>query len=211
MQKDNFSTQDVANNVNDSTTQLDDLRVAGLNTLNQFQQTRLNLLKLERDRLSQKNGNDPRITEMDERLSYGDQLSSALKLEITKSSVKTSSLPTDAWRMRGNVYYQDNTPASGVTVFFADGNKRWIEELGNSCTDATGYFSITVDGKLITGDTAKQQIFLSAQDNKKQLSYMDTKPSVPAKGLIDTENIYLGGKDCPPPATNKGRSKSTHK
>lgn len=111
--------------------------------------------------------------------------------------------------MQGNVYYQDNTPASGVTVFFADGNKQWIEEFGNSCADATGYYSITVDGKLITGDTTKQQIFLSAQDNKKQLSYMDTKPSFPAKGLIDTENIYLDGKDCPPP--DKGRSKSTPK
>ena len=212
-EKNNFSTKDVANKVDDSITQVDQLRVSGLTSLKQVQQKRLNILKFERDRLSQKNSDDPRIAGFDEQLSYGDQLSSAIDFEIAKSSAAHTPLPIDAWRMQGNVYYQDNTPASGVTVFFADGNKQWIEALGNSCTDATGYYSITADGKLITDATTKLQLYLSAQDNKKQLSYMDSQPSVPAKGLIDTKNIYLGvtGKDCPPPVKDKPRSKPESK
>lgn len=206
--KDNFSSKDVANKVDDSITQVDQLRVSGLTSLNQVQQKRLSILKFERDRLSQKNSDDPRIAGLDEQLSYGDQLSSAINLEIAKSNATNTPLPADAWRMQGYVYYQDNTPASGVNVFFADGNKQWIQALGNSCTDATGYYSITVDGKLITDATTKMQIFLSAKDDKKQLSYMDTVPSVPVKGEIDTKNIYLGGKDCPPPAPDKSRAKS---
>jgi hypothetical protein len=202
MQKDNISTQEVAKNVDDSITQLDDLRVSGLNSLNQFQQTRLNLMKLERDRLSQKKADDLRIPEMDERLSYGDRLMLALNLEITKSSVKTTPLPTDAWRMQGNVYYQDNTPASGVTVFFSDSNKTWIRELGSACTDVTGYYSITLNENQIAGITTKKQLlYLSASDSKQKLLCQNTDHSVISKGLIDYKNIYLNGTQCTPPVT----------
>jgi hypothetical protein len=201
MQKDNISPQEVAKNVDDSITQLDELRVSGLNSLNQFQQTWLDLLKLERVRLSQKNANDPRIPKMDERLSYGDQLMSALNLEIRKSSVKTTPLPTGAWRMQGNVYYPDNTPASGVTVFFSDSNKTWIRELGSACTDATGYYTITLTENQITGITTKKQLlYLSASDSKQKLLCRDTEDSVISKGLIDYKNIYLNGTQCTPPA-----------
>lgn len=200
-QKDNFSSKEVANKVDDSITQVDQLRVSGLMSLSQVQQKRLTILKYERDRLSQKNVDDPRIAKLEEQLSYGDQLSTAINLEIAKSRTAVTPLPADAWRTQGNVYYQDNKLAVNVTVFFADDKGQWIKDFGNTCTDSTGFYSLTVDGSLITdaSTVGKIPLFLSAKDSKQGLSFQNINPSVPVHGAIDTKDIYFDGKDCPPP------------
>ncbi len=149
MKNENPDDQTILNNVDASVTKLDELHLQELNNLKELQEIKNIVSELERKRLTAKWGEDhPGVIKAAARLSYNKELINGLNKEIEKANIKKEPLPENAWRVHGKVFDQKNAPVSGVTVFFSDANKAWIKELGNVCTDVTGYYSITVDEKL---------------------------------------------------------------
>ncbi len=126
----------------------------------------------------------------------------ALSRKSARANIRTNPLPPKAWRLQGYAYHKDNSPASGVTIFFVDGNQQWIRSLGNACTYETGYYSVTVDEKVI-GAVGKQPLYLSVSDINKIIIYHATEPIYCSKGFIYYTDIYLSDSDSFPPPVFK--------
>lgn len=190
---------DVSANISDSLSKLNEQRQTGLNNLKSFQQVKDTMLQVEVNRLSAKYGGDhPRVLQIQERLAYHGQMFKSLDTEIARVNIKTTPLPANAWRIQGKVYDAGNNPMKGITVFLADGNKQWVRQLGNSCTDDGGNYSLTLDDKLI--DSMKQQpLFLSASDKNKELLYTAKDPVIPTHGIADYQDIHLSVDSCVTP------------
>lgn len=198
----------IASTIDGSINQLDKQRAQELSNLIQIQQAKQNILKNEQDRLSKINSNDPRIQSINNRLSYNGQLFSGLDIMTARANIQTTPLPANAWRLQGYVYYKDKGPASGVTVFFVDGNHQWVRSLGNACTNETGYYSVTVDEK-VAGSPEMQTIYLSVSDKDKKIVYLDSEPLIVKKGMIIYRDIILSESKntcVPPPDDNVAES-----
>jgi hypothetical protein len=170
-----------------------------LNNLKNFQNLKQQVLTQEAARLTLKNSADPKISDINARISYNELLVPNVDQQIAKASVTPDPLPASSWRVYGTVYDPNNSPEIGVTVFFSDENNLWLKELGNTCTDQTGYYSITVAANLLKDIIARGAVYISVSDEKQQLSYQDPTPLVVAKGLIDLKNIYVEINTCAPP------------
>ncbi|MBK8488073.1 MAG: carboxypeptidase regulatory-like domain-containing protein [Bacteroidetes bacterium] len=183
--------------------QLDEQRLVELNNLEQVQKIKNEVLILEQKRLINKYGKDsPRIQKISSRLAYNKSMFVALDIEKQRASIETEPLPNNAWRIHGRVFDQKNNPVNGITIFLTDEKQNWIRELGNVCTSETGYYSITVDDKLI--DSLKgTALYISVSDKNQQIIYRDKKSFIATKGLIDYRDIYMDGRDCVPPPSDE--------
>ena len=201
MQRENPDDKEILNHIDSSVTQLDEQRLQELNNLRQLQEIKNEVYKLERSRLVNKYGEDhPRVQKADLRLSYNKKMIPGLDKEIERAKTKNEPLPNNAWRVHGRVFNKPSDPALGVTVYLSDEKKNWIRELGNTCTNEAGYYSLTVDEKLI-GRVEKRPLFLSVSDKSQQKLYQDPDPLFAFKGLIDYRDVYLNVESCvTPPA-----------
>ncbi|MBK6730917.1 MAG: hypothetical protein IPG60_08095 [Bacteroidetes bacterium] len=182
--------------------QLDEQRLVELNNLEQVQKIKNEVLILEQKRLINKYGKDsPRIQKISSRLAYNKSMFVALDIEKQRASIETEPLPNNAWRIHGKVYDQKNNPVNGMTIFLTDNKLNWLRELGSVCTSETGYYSITVDEKLI--DSLKgTALYIGVSDKNQQNIYQDKNSFIATKGLIDYRDIYMDGRDCVPPLSD---------
>ena len=188
--------------IDNSITQLDMRRVQQLNNLQQVQKAKQDILQQERDRLSKLNKNDPRVQSIDNRLQYNTQMFSGLNIVTQRASIQTSPLPANSWRIQGYVYGPENNAVSGITVFFANSNKQWVQALGSACTDSNGYYSITLneDAIKIAGE---QPLFIAVSDQNKKIVYVNSEALSISPGIIDYQDIFFNNEECisPPEGT----------
>lgn len=195
--------KETLNYIDDSTDQLDEQRLAGLQEEQNNQLIKDEVLQREKMRLEAKHGNThPEVQHAESRIAYNKEMFTGLDNEVKKASIKTEPLPNNAWRVHGRVLDQNNTPVKGVTVFLADQHKDWIEVYGNSCTNEMGYYSLTVNGSRFAESMTKNQpLSLSVSEKNKKILYYASEPVYAAKGTIDHQDIYikLKDEDCVPP------------
>ncbi|MEO8148077.1 MAG: hypothetical protein ABI723_10590 [Bacteroidia bacterium] len=204
MTKENIDDNEILKNIAGSITQLDEQRLLELNNLKQLQEIKNEMFKLERNRLANKYGEDhPRVLKADSRLAYNQEMFPGLDKEIERANIKPDTLPVNSWRVHGKVKVYDEkfNPVKDVTVFLSDDKKTWFEALGNTCTDDSGYYSLTINEKQ-DDIIIKEPLFLNVSDKNQKLLYHDTEPLFFSVGLIDYKDIYLDGKDCVAPASN---------
>ena len=199
MARDNITDQEALDQIAESITQLDDQRLTELKNLKQLQEIKNEVINREAARLAAKHGKDhPRVQKLQLRSNYNASMFTGLDREIEKASSKTEPLPLNAWRLNGKVIDEKEQPVPDITVFFADENKNWIQELGNSCSDQTGYYSLTIKEELI--DRAqKEKLYLSASNKDKQVLYFKLNTLVATRGIVDYQDIRLGEKACTSP------------
>jgi hypothetical protein len=190
--------------IDDTADQLDEQRLAGLQEEQNTQLIKDEVLQREKNRLEVKHGKDhPEVLEAESRVMYNRQMSTGLDREIEKASIKTEPLPGNGWRVHGRVFDQNIKPVKGVTVYFSDQGKRWVEVLGNSCTNEVGYYSLTANEKVLDQIGKEQILYLTVSDKNKTVIYTSTETLVPVKGMIIYRDIYLKQEDCVPPPPNK--------
>jgi hypothetical protein len=192
--------------IDDSATQLDEHRLAGLQESQNTQLIKDEILQREKKRLETKHGNThPEVQEAESRTVYNKQMFTGLNNEIEKASIKTEPFNRTSWRVHGRVFNNESKPVKGLTVFLTDQNKRWIEILGSSCTNDLGYYALTVDEKMIDKIDKGQSLFLAVSDKNKKIIFTSAEALIPVKGVIIYRDIYINSEDCvpPPPPYNK--------
>lgn len=191
--------KDTLEYIDNAADQLDQQRLAGLKEQQNTQLIKDEVLQREANRLEAKHGKDhPQVVAAQNRAVYNRQMHVGLDKEIEKASIKTDPLPANAWRVHGRVFESESKPVKGVTVFLSDANGRWAEVLGSSCTNELGYYSLTVDEKLID-KYEKQPLVLTVSDKNKNVIYTAKEPLFMSRGLIVYKDIYLKQEECVPP------------
>lgn len=196
--RDNITDQQALDRAAESRAQLDDQRITELKNEQQLQEIKNEVINREAERLAAKHGKDhPRVQQLQQRQSYNQSMFTGLNKEIEKTSVKIEPLPQNAWRLNGKVTDKKEQPAADITVFFADENKNWIRELGNSITDQTGYYSITITEQLLER-AQKAKLYLAASNKNNQVLYFEPNIFTPTRGIIDYQDIILDDEKNPP-------------
>jgi hypothetical protein len=191
MKRTNITDKQALEQLADGINQLDDQRLAELKNEKQLQEIKNEVINREAKRLAAKHGdNHPRVQKLQLRSNYNQSMFTGLDKEIEKASAKKEPLPANAWRLNGIVIDKKEQPVPGITVFFADENKNPIREVGNSVSDETGYYSLTINEELI--DRAQKEKWYLAAANKKQVLYHALNTFVPTRGIIDYQDILLG-------------------
>ncbi len=199
-----FTDTAAASFINESVTKLDEQRLAGLQDFQQQQSFRNPILQQEKSRLEAKYGSDhPLVLKIATRLGMQEQVNTGLNQEISKASVKNVPFDTTSWRIQGKVYDSGNKPVQGFTVFFGDNAGNWNSFTANSCTDETGYYSLTVDLNMMKR-LKKAALFLCVSDKNKKLVYPGQDAYQPVSGAIEYKDILLGDGLCAvPPSSEK--------
>jgi hypothetical protein len=169
-----------------------------------LQEIKNEVINREAERLAAKHGKDhPRVQKLQARREFNQPMLTSLDTEIEKASFKPAPLPVNAWRLNGKVMDKKEQPVSDITVFFADENRTWIRALGNSISDQTGYYSLTINEDLIEL-AQKNKLYLSASNKNEQVLYFEQNTFVPTKSIIDYQDIILGEvkSTTPPKSTN---------
>ena len=202
--RDKISDKQALDRAAESLTQLDDQRLAELKNEKQLQEIKNEVINREAERLAAKHGKDhPRVQKLQSRSNYNQSMFTGLDNEIEKASFKAAPLPLNAWRLNGKVMDKKGQPVSDITVFFADEKGTWIRALGNSISDKTGYYALTINEELIEL-AQKDKLYLTATNKNQQVLYAELNTFVPTKGIIDYQDIILGEvKSTSPPKTSK--------
>jgi len=176
----------------ESITQLNDQRLAELKNEKQLQEIKNEVINREAQRLAAKHGKDhPTVQKLQVRSTYNQPMLSGLDAEIEKASGKTEPLPANAWRLNGKVIDKKEQPVPDIIVSFADENRNWIRELGNSISDEAGYYSLTISEQFIER-AQKEKLYLSASNRNQQVLYFALNAFVPTRGIIDYQDIVPG-------------------
>ncbi|MEI6682129.1 MAG: hypothetical protein WCO44_05855 [Bacteroidota bacterium] len=189
--------------INESVTKLDEQRLAGLQDFQQQQSFRNSILQQEKSRLEEKYGSDhPLVLKIIPRIAMQEQVNAGLNREISKASVKTVPFVTTSWRIQGKVYDSGNKPVQGYTVFLGDNTGIWNSFTATSCTDETGYYSLTVDLNMMKR-LKKTVLFICVSDKNKKLVYLGQDAYQPVGGAIAYKDILLGDGLCAAPPVSE--------
>ena len=191
----------VLEKIDTSVNQLDALRVSGLRDFDDIQSVKNEISIREQKRLSEKYGkNHARVINAQTRNANYNNVAIGLESEIEKAAINSEKLEMGAWRLHGKVFDEKFQPMEGLTVYFSDEKKQWIEQLGNFCTDKAGYFTLTLSEQLI--DRLKDMtIYTSVSDkNKKVLCIAKTAANI-RKGKIEYIEIFIKDGGCVEPPT----------
>lgn len=177
---------------------LDRARAADLAEMGEVRTAKFTGLARDRIRLAAKLGaNHPRVLALDGSLALHAQASPGFASEIATSSVTPPSVTQTSWALYGNVIDGSRAPIPGVTVALYQ-KEAWVQRLGFACTDANGYFVLTVQevGKADSGPFS-----INILRNRKVI-YVDSVPVTIQPGHVEYREIVIGttATTCPPPA-----------
>jgi len=201
MQK--ITQEEIVEKINDTFDLLNQQRKDGLEKTREIQSIKNRQLKLEKERLIKKYGEDhPRVKKISSRLEYNKEMFKALDAEIENTKIETPDFTPNSWMVHGKVIYENGNGIQNLTVSLFDGNDNWIRELGYSCTDDRGYFSIIYspeESKNRLSDD--KELFLVVKDKENKVLHKEEEPLSVMIGQVDYREIIISEKKdtCNPP------------
>ena len=149
------SYDEVAKGLNQGFTHADPMRVAGLTQLQRVCAVKGANLQREEARLAQKLGAEhPRVLALKQKREANGAIERDLELGLSRARTPAVFPEANAWTLHGHVRNAARKGVAGMTIALFDERKQWIEEAGHACTDADGYFRLTVKAdKTIKRDT----------------------------------------------------------
>ncbi len=181
---------------------LDIQRVKGLKTLQTIQTIKNKALQKEQQRLSVKYGSThPKVLKVSQRVAYNKGLIDNLDTEIKKATIKISELDKNTWLVHGKVFDKNGSSIKDVTVSIYDGQGEWLEELGHSCSDGNGYFSLRYSQEFQQLDFPNTPLFLTITNSNAKVIHKEDSPVYVSLGQVDYREIVLEEADsnCTPP------------
>lgn len=197
---------------------LDGLRQENLQRLRTVQAAKSRSLEKEKNWLASRLGKDhPRVKAMANRIAMQSERLAAVDEEIEKSKIQVPEIDTQTWMVHGRVLDGGRKPIKGLTIGLGDEKGKWIRELGYTCTDERGYFSLqckfssaeetATTGRISKTTTSaagasflKQAVYLLVTDQYQRILHRDSEALCPEPNRIDYREIIL--KDqviCTPP------------
>jgi hypothetical protein len=177
---------------------LDHARAADLAEMSDVRTAKFNGLARDRVRLAAKLGaTHPRVLALDNSLALHAATSLGFASEIAMSSVAPPRVDQASWALHGNVLDGSRKPIQGVTVALYQ-KDTWIQRLGFACTDANGYFVLTVQEE---AKTESGPFSIDIVRNGK-IIYIDKNPLTIEPEHVEYREIIIGAaaNTCPPPA-----------
>jgi hypothetical protein len=177
---------------------LDHARAADLAEMSDVRTAKFNGLARDRVRLAAKLGaTHPRVLALDNSLALHAATSLGFASEIAMSSVAPPRVDQSSWAVHGNVLDGSRKPIQGVTVALYQ-KDTWIQRLGFACTDANGYFVLTVQ------EAAKPESGPFSIDivRNGKIIYIDKNPVTIELEHVEYREIIIdaAANTCPPPA-----------
>lgn len=215
--------------VDNSIDGLDQLRAQALYHLQILQDGRNSSLMREQSRLKKKYGsNHPRVQKLSNRIQYNQGAAQEIKIEVAKVKIIVPNIDPQTWMVHGRVMEAEGgNPIPGVTVSLYTAKGTWVKELGYSCTDEQGYYSIRYTKDVIKDKTengqqkddaakvepladakereaaARKCFYLGVTNKDQQVIHTESEPVCVKLGQIDYRLIILSKSQCTPPADDK--------
>lgn len=203
-----LNDKEIIEKIDTSVNQMDSLRGMGLNDFDNIQSVKNEISLREQKRLTEKYGKaHPRVIQAESRNKYYGQMVIGLESEKEKATLKTEKFEANSWRLHGKVFDEKLNPIEGLTIYFSDSNKQWIEQLGSYCTDKIGYFTLTITEHLIE-KLKDMPIFTSVSDKNKKVICIAKNAVQITKSKIDYIEILIKDGGCVEPPT-RGESNPT--
>jgi len=218
---------DVAKGLNQAFENADPQRLAGLTQLQRVRAIKGVGLQREQTRLTGKLGaTHPRVTGVSRKLEANRELERDVALGVSRARTPAVQPDPDAWTLHGHVRNPAREGLPNMTVALYDEKNQWIEELGHACTDANGYFRLTVKSGGTTKRTsdvepareaaagveaapdaatvaardttaaAGRAAHIHVTDKQSTTRYIDANPLVPKLGEVVYREIILDGDGC---------------
>ncbi len=210
---------EIAKGLNQGLESADPARLAGLQTLRRVRAIKDVCLEREQARLAKKYGaNHPRLREIAARRKANAVLEREVELQISRAQTPAVAADPNAWTLHGYVRDAGLIGQQDLTVALYDQNGRWIEELGQACTDTHGYFRLTVagaepkaEGESVEVATEKLSrtaggrtglvAYIHVTNGAAATPYVDPESITPKLGAVLYREIILAeeGGECAPP------------
>jgi hypothetical protein len=146
-------------------------RAQALVGLSAIQETTIELLERERERLSRTHGSDhPRVREIEGKLEYNQELVNQLNVLIQEARIGIPESDRGGWMVHGWITDLRNQGMGGMTVSLYDRDMLFEERLGSSVTDEDGYFMLLYHSDEEGSDTEDEEDFYVRIKGRKPLS-----------------------------------------
>lgn len=194
-----------------SPTIFDRIRMQELESLKTAQQTKMEAYKIERERLAAKYGTDhSRVKKLENRLKYNEGIIKGLDMEIESAGIKFPDFDkSTSWMVWGRVFNKELKGIKGLTVSLYDKQGKWINQLGYTCTDERGFYSLIYPSETTRKQESPEdrELFLTVSDKQNYILHRESEPLFVKIGQIDTRMIVITDPDgtCTPPEPEQGK------
>ena len=197
----------ISDSLDKTVVNLDETRAADLDELSQVRSAKFAGLARDRARLVSKLGEtDPRVQALDRALALHTEALNGYRAESASTLATPPQVNSRSWALYGNVVDATRAPVEGVTVALYR-NEAWDERLGYACTDAQGYFALTLADASKTDNTVSIHVL----KNNKTI-YVDPRPVIIQAARAEYREVVIGktpAQTCDPPSGNRKDPPST--
>ena len=208
MEINQLNDNEITRRLDEAFSLIDNQRSDGLKKLKSIRLVKNKILIKERSRLEQKYGpSHPRLKAMSDRIESNEEILKHLEVEIEKSKITLPDFDQNTWIVHGQVLNKDKTPVSDVTVSLHNRDKKWIKQLGYTCTDQHGYYVLRYrleEGQAPSVDE-NEDLFLIVSGSNHELLHCESNPIHISLGRIDSLKIVLTNATCIPPELGDDR------
>jgi len=125
-----------------------------LGGLQSLRQSKGAMLAREQTRLSASLGpQNPRVLALSDQISVNNNLGTQLMRAQSRSQASVFEANSNTWIVHGHVRTQDYKPVPQVTVALYTPEGQWLRQFGWACTDANGYYKLTIQSSANTTST----------------------------------------------------------
>ncbi len=203
MEEELITTEEAIKKVDGAFDSLEELRSTHLGKTQSLQVVNNTALEKEQTRLTKKYGTaHPRVQAVNKRIAYNREQKKALDFEVEQSKVKVVTNQPDTWQVHGLVIDKNNKGVKDMTISLYLENGKWARELGHTCTNDQGYFSINPSAEL-SKKYVEKKLLLTVTDKEGKFVCQEKEPVQVAPGRQDYRIIVLSAEKCPPPPEKK--------
>lgn len=200
---DSVSSDEVLTQLKMNTVGLLPRRTEMLESMHSTRGARERGLQRERQRLAVRLPADsPRLAELDARIQESRAMSVALEQQIYQAKTPFPTPDPATWLVFGSVRDGSHKGLPGLSIAFYDDRGMRRDDLGYTCTDTNGYFTV----KGIPNASNKGNVHLRVHDSSGNMLYNDSIPMTPRLGGVEYREIIIDGKGtCAPPREQPGQ------
>lgn len=189
--------------MNSAFDQLNDSRATGLETAKNLLSIKHRNLQKEKERLTAKYGKEhAEVQKIEARLQYEEEMFNAMDVEIARTKSHPEPFVVTSWRVQGLVLNAQGEQQEGLTVYLTDEKQQVLPGTKHQCSDAQGFYSITLEKELVAQyQAAKVFLAVAGKEGKKLLT--TAEPIAISAGTIDYRDIILSTESCEHPFTNE--------
>lgn len=202
-----YTKTEKADKIKSSVDQLEKQRAAGLKTSFSYQKTKAKAQERERARLVKKYGpHHPKVANIDRQLTQNPKLFVAYDEEITRADQPTPVAKESTWTVLGTIRSPKRESVADLTLSLFNDQGEWAEDLGYTCSDAKGRFSMEIEDPTgaLTQKYAKAPLYLRITDDDRKILWTDSQSTRFSLGQTVRREIVLERKSGTPPTAPSG-------